>query len=250
MTTPILIVAFGAMSSAARVAYEHFDAEVRLAFPGREIVWAYTAKSLVARLQAKGEKVQLLSEAYADLKARGFRNVALLSLHLVPGEQHQGILAEDTRGLEVSYAGPLLGTPADIEAIAQCLGAELPQDRPVMVVAHGHAHEAKFNEELKALADRLGQLHPDLLMTRLEGDDAPEALDAFMGRARVAGKVHVDPFLYVAGDHVRNDILGEEEDSLKSRLGVSDFGFGAVLGERPWVRHHFIEQLRNALETA
>ena len=250
MTTPILIVAFGAMSQAARSAYALFETEVREAFPGHDIHWAYTAKSLVARLKANGERAQLLAEAYADLRERGHRKVALLSLHLVPGEQHFTILEEDPQGLKVSHAGPLMGTPRDISLVAEALAAELPRDRPVLVVAHGHAHEAKYNLELAALAERLGVLHPDLLMTRLDGDEAPEALEAFMGRARAAGRVHVDPFLYVAGDHVRNDILGEDADSLKSRLGVSDFTCGAVLGERPWVRHHFLEQLRNALETA
>nr|WP_320132674.1 sirohydrochlorin cobaltochelatase [uncultured Holophaga sp.] len=248
MKTPILIVAFGTMSAAARAAYSAFEAEVRAAFPDREIGWAFTARSLVARLKEKGEPARLLSEAYADLRAAGHTRVALLSLHLVPGEQHQGILDEDRKGLAVAIAGPLLATTQDIEEVAADLAEGLPQDRPVLVVAHGHAHEARYNAELKALAERLGQLHPDLLMTRLEGDEAPGALEAFITRARAASKVHVEPFLYVAGDHVRNDILGDEEDSLKSRLAVPDFACAPALGERSWVRQHFIEQLSRVLE--
>jgi len=250
MTTPILIVAFGAMSQAARLAYELFDSEVREAFPGHDVTWAYTAKSLVARLKAKGERAQLLSEAYTDLKNRGFDRVALLSLHLVPGEQHVSILEEDAQGLSVAHAGPLLETSTDIDAVAQALARELPGDRPVLVVAHGNASQPRYNKELVELAQRLLDLHPNLLVTRLEGDEAPEALEDFIHRAQGLRRAHIDPFLYVAGDHVHNDILGEEADSLKSRLGVSDFSCGAVLGERPWIRRHFIEQLRNALETA
>jgi len=250
VNTPILIVAFGTMSAAARQAYATFEAEVRAAFPEREISWAFTAKSLVARLREKGEEVRLLPEAYADLRARGFERVALLSLHLVPGEQHRGIVDEDRQGLTVACAGPFLATEADIEAVAQSLAAGLPQDRPVLVVAHGHAHEAQYNAELKALGARLAQLHPDLLMTRLEGDEAPEALEAFIARARARGGVHVEPFLYVAGDHVRNDILGDEPESLRSRLGVPDFSCAPSLGEQAWVRRHFIEQLRQVLENA
>ena len=245
--TPILVATFGTMSAAGRSAYENFALELGKAFPGHEIGWAFTAKSLVARLKAKGEKARLLSEAYADLKKRGFHEVALLSLHLVPGEQHQGVLAEDRQGLAVTVAGPLLATDADIDAVAQSMAAELPKDRPVLVVAHGHAHEAQYNAALVGLGKRLSACHPHLLMTRLEGDEAPQDLAAFITQAQAAGKVQVEPFLFVAGDHVQNDILGDEPDSLKSRLAVPDFVCAPALGARPWVYRHFIQQLKSAM---
>ena len=79
------------------------------------------------------------------------------------------------------------------------------------------------------------------------GAEAPEVLQAFIQRVRRLGRVHVYPVLYGAGNHMHQDILGEDSQSLRSRLGVSDFTVGTVLGEKPWVRRHLIEQLRKVI---
>ncbi len=246
----ILLVAFGAASPSARCVYADLEAEVRAAHPDHAVRWAWTARTLVARLRAQGEAVQTLEEALVGLRAEGFTSAAVLSLHLVPGEKHREILAASTEGLRLSCSKALLEDPEDLEALAADLMAELPTDRPVLVVAHGHAHEPRFNTELKALRVRLGSLRPDVFLTRLEGEDDSEGLDAFIQRARAIGKVHVAPFLLVAGDHVASDILGEDPDSLRTRLAIPDFTCAPALGERAFVRRRFLDRLKTALESA
>lgn len=247
MNTPILLVAFGAMSRSARDSYARIEADVRSAFPGRETHWAYTATSLVARLKQRGEPAQTLAEAYAGLRARGFRAVAVQSLHLVPGEKHHEVLAEPAEGLRPSFGEPLLASEADGLGVAADLLGDLPADRPVLVVAHGNGTEARFNAELDALGARLASACPEVLLARLEGDGDPAALERFIQSARTAGKAHICPFLLVAGDHVASDILGDEPESLKSRLSVPEFSCGEALALRPWVRRRFLAKLGAAL---
>jgi sirohydrochlorin cobaltochelatase len=223
--------------------YDEMEAEVRAAHPDHPLRWAWTARSLVARLRAQGEAVQTLDEALASLSTGGFTQAALLSLHLVPGEKHHEILAADSRGLRLTCGKALLETSGDLEGVAAELLAELPQDRPVLVVAHGHAHEARFNAELKALGTLLAAARPDVFLTRLEGDDDPGGLDTFIKKAQSVGRVHVVPFLLVAGDHVASDILGEEPDSLRSRMAIADFTCGPPLGQRAFVRRRFLARL-------
>lgn len=245
--TPLLLVAFGAMSSAARTAYAAFEAEVRQVFPGREVRWAYTATSLVARLKAKGEAAQTLDEAYAGLAAAGFTSVAVCSLHLVPGEKHQEVVEAPRHGLRVAVGAPLLSSPEAIRGVAQALVQDAPADRPVLVVAHGHAHEARFNAELMALKAELARLRPDVHQVLLEGDEDEAGLEAFISGARALSRCHVVPFLLVAGDHVQNDILGEEPDSFRSRLNVPDFSCDEALGLKAWARRAFRGRLAAAL---
>jgi sirohydrochlorin cobaltochelatase len=250
MNTPILLVAFGAMSPSARGSYARIEADVRLAFPGREIHWAYTATSLVARLKQRGEPAQTLAEAYVGLRARGFRTVAVQSLHLVPGEKHHEVLAEPTEGLRPSFGAPLLATEADSLGVAEDLLRDLPADRPVLVVAHGNGAETRFNAELDALGARLASAQPALLLSLLEGNADADALERFIHSARAAGKAHVCPFLLVAGEHVASDILGDQPGSLKSRLSVPEFSCGEALALRPWVRGRFLAKLGAALSRA
>lgn len=240
----ILIVAFGGDSPAAREVYAHLEAQVRAAHPDREVRWAWTARTLVAKLRQRGEVAATLDETLQGLSGQG--GAAVLSLHLVPGEKHREILAADPRGLHLAYGQPLLASPGDIQPVAADLLADLPADRPVLVVAHGNGREARFNAELRGLGAALKAVRPDLHLTLLEGDDDPAGLEALRVRARALGKVHVVPFLLIAGDHVRNDILGDE-DSLKSSLGVADFTCGPELGRRPWVVRRFLARLDEAL---
>lgn len=247
MNTPILLVAFGARTKAARETYARFEADARAAFPGREIRWAFTAATVVARLNQAGQSAQTLGEAYAALRAEGARAVVAQSLHLVPGEKHREIQAEPAHGLRVEVGAPLLDSEADLEGVAAQLLADLPEDRPTLLVAHGHAHETRFNTELQALKTRLVQDPRQPFLTRLEGDDDPEGLDRFIVRAQAADRVHILPFLLVAGEHVESDILGDHPDSLKSRLGVTHFSCGEPLGLRAWVRRRFLDKLAAAL---
>ncbi len=245
MTTPILVVAFGAMSRQARGVYELLDADLRTQYPERNISWAYTATSIVARLKTRGESAQTLTEALERLKQQGTQTVQILSLHLVPGEKHQEVVNADGLGITLTITHPLLDGPKSIQAVAQNILKDLPQDRPVLIVAHGHGHEARYNQELFALKAALKASRPELHLALLEGDEDEDGLEAFIQKAKAQDKAHIYPFLFVAGDHVQNDILGDEEDSFKSRLGVSDFTCGQALGYRVWVRKMFVEKLFN-----
>jgi sirohydrochlorin cobaltochelatase len=244
---PILLAAFGAMSPAARSIYAGFEAEARAAHPGREVRLAFTATSLVARLKAAGEPAWTLPEAYAALAADGFPAVAVASLHLVPGEKHQELLDQAPQGLRRAVSAPLLDSAGSIQRVAEALLAELPRDRPVLAVAHGNARQPRRAAGLLALKAALAAGRTDIHLTLLEGEPEPEALDAFLARARARGKAHLCPVLLVDGDHVRNDLLGGAPDSLRSRLGVADCTCGEALGRRPWVRRMFLARLADAL---
>jgi len=250
MKPPILVVAFGSAAPAARRIYALLDADIRAEFPGHGLRWAWTARSLVARLRARGEDVQTLDEALDALRQEAHGRAAVLSLHLVPGEKHREILSATAEGLRLSVGQALLEAPEDVEGVASELLEELPADRPVLVVAHGHASEDRFNAELRALGEALSRRRSDVYLTRLEGDEDPQGLQAFIAQARAAAKVHVAPFLLVAGDHVASDILGEGPESLRSRLDVPDFECGPALGERAFVRRRFLRRLEAAVENA
>ena len=62
-------------------------------------------------------------------------------------------------------------------------------------------------------------------------------------------KVHLTPFMIVAGDHARNDMAGEDEDSWVNQFQAA--GYETVchlkgLGEYPGVRNMFIRHVREA----
>ena len=65
-------------------------------------------------------------------------------------------------------------------------------------------------------------------------------------------KVHLAPFMIVAGDHAINDMAGDEEDSWKNIFRKE--GYEVVchlkgIGEYPAIRNIFISHAREAMES-
>lgn len=64
-------------------------------------------------------------------------------------------------------------------------------------------------------------------------------------------RVLLMPFMVVAGDHARNDMAGEDEDSWKSILTARGYEVRPVikgLGEIPGIRQMFVRHAREAKE--
>lgn len=246
--TPILLVPFGARSPKARSIYDRFEGCVRERHPDRLLLRAYTATSLVQHLRDAGEPAQTLPEACTRLHKLGHHRAIAFSLHLVPGEKHRAI--QGCSGVHLQATEPLLSDPGSIAGVARDLLDDVPQDRPVLVVAHGHATQPRHHAHLEALKRRLGDARPDILLRRLEGPEDESAWQRFVRRARTQGSVHIVPFLLVPGEHLNEDILGDHPESLQRRLDLSDVTCGPTLGERPWVQERFLDRLASALRKA
>jgi sirohydrochlorin cobaltochelatase len=244
---PIILVAFGAMSNSARKVYLQFELDVRSRFPGHRIIWAYTAKSLIARLRQQGKRIQSLSDVYASLRTDGFQSAIVQSLHLTPGCKHGTVVNENSQGLNIAIGKTLLETKEDIQEVASELLKKLTMDKPVMIVAHGNASEDRFNIHLRTLGKIISNNNPNFCFTCLEGAQDMGELQQFKKIVQTAGKVHVCPFLLVNGRHVAFDILGSHINSIKSYLSVDDFVCGEVLGKQKWVRHRFLNNISIAI---
>ena len=75
-----------------------------------------------------------------------------------------------------------------------------------------------------------------------------EALRRLKERPQVR-RVELRPLMTVAGDHAKNDLAGDEEDSWRRRLEAEGYETVCVLtglGEHPAVRALFVEHARQA----
>ena len=220
----IVLAAFGT-STTAFDTYGYFEQKVKERFPGYEIRWAFTSKKVRQKLaREKGQQLNDLPGTLRDLKAAGFKRVAVQSLHIVPGEEwDKKIMAESRKipGLQVALGQPLLSSKQDQERVLEALAPTFPQDltaTAVVLVAHGSpspegtAAYLAFNRLLRAR-------YPgrNVFLGTVEGKPSrEETLEAV--RQSQATAVVLMPFLFVAGEHVARDILGDEPESWKSQL--------------------------------
>lgn len=256
--TGALLVAFGTTIPEARAAYEHIEERVRKAFPDLPLRWAYTSKMVRHKLAASGKHYDSPAEALAKMMDEDFTHVAVLSLHVIPGEEYHGLVAtahafqgmpKGMRKVLVTY--PLLGAPQDMEdaaeAIMSMVPAERDPDEAVVFMGHGTHHPG--NAFYPAMQYYLWQRDKLAFVGAVEG--APSLDDVLAAlKSRGVKKARLLPFMAVAGDHARNDMAGEEEDSWKSILAAEGIEAKTVLkgaAEYDSVVDLWIEHLKGAL---
>jgi len=220
----IVLAAFGTTTEAFDT-YKNFEGKVKERFPGYEIRWAFTSHKVRHKLaQEKGQQLNDLPTTLKALKAAGFNRVAVQSLHLVPGEEWDKKVVQESRkipGLQVALGKPLLSSKPDQERVLQALAQTFPQDlkaTAVVLAAHGSpspegtAAYLAFNRLLRSRYP-----HQNVFLGTVEGKPTKEEAFEAVKQANPAAVVLI-PFLFVAGEHAANDILGDNPDSWKSEL--------------------------------
>ncbi|MBN2233106.1 MAG: sirohydrochlorin cobaltochelatase [Deltaproteobacteria bacterium] len=223
----ILLVAFGTSIPQARAALDNIERRARERFPETDIRWAWTSSMIRRKLARRGEVIDSPLIALAKMKEEGFTRVAVQSLHTIPGvEFHQLRETVDIfrRGHHafghISLGPPLLASHADLERAVDGVIAAIPPERRVdeAVVLMGHGSERHAADLLyRAAAAAFAERDPLVLLGSVEGH--PD-LDEILARCRERQirKAWLLPFMSVAGDHARNDLAGDDDDSWKSVL--------------------------------
>lgn len=256
----ILLVAFGTSVPEVQRAYGRVEAAAKQAFPGTEIRWAYTSKTIRAKLAQQGNPLDSPEMALAKMMEDGFTHVAVLSLHVIPGIEFHDLYANTqlfsqmVGGFErILVARPLLSSHEDMTQVAQALLMNIPQNRKSedLIVYMGHGSEKHPSDAIYAAMNFVFQgLDANVFVATISGyPSLDELLPEIMKRN--AKKAYLIPFMAVAGDHARNDMAGDQPDSMKSLLAAKGIICEAVLSgvvEYPEVIEVWLKHLREVFE--
>ncbi len=223
----ILLVAFGSSIPEAQVSFENIDAKVKTAFPDVPVRWAYTSAIIRHKLaREEGKSLDSVAIALAKMMDEEFTHVAVQSLHTIAGEEYHDLVrtAEAFRDMadgfdRIMVGFPLLGTQKDLERIVDVTIRHIPEERKngdaVILMGHGTPHPG--NAFYAAMMFNFQQKDPNIFVGTVEGwpeiDDVKNLL-----KEKNLKKAYLMPFMSVAGDHARNDMAGDEDDSWKSIL--------------------------------
>lgn len=233
----ILLVTFGSSVPEARVAFENIDRKVKAAFPGIPVRWAYTSSIIRKKLAKQGMHLDSVVTALAKMMDEGFTQVAVQSLHTIRGEEFDDLVHSAyafkimPEGITQLVVGaPLLSTEDDLNRVTAAILENLPQarrrDEAVVLMGHGTPHPS--NAFYAALMFHLQRKDPNVFVATVEG--APDIDDVVrMLQERSLKKAYLIPFMSVAGDHARNDMAGDEDDSWKNVLAKAGIQTEALL---------------------
>lgn len=221
----IIIAAFGTTTK-ARATYDFFETQLRRELPVKwqaaPIAWAFTSEIVRERANQKfaesGQQLRFrsLAQVLADLDDQGYRKIAVQSLHIFPGQEYEDLAKtiDSFRGLglRIEYGGTLLQEWEQVfAAIAELESSFLSPDQGCnLLVGHGTPRTfAGANATYLGLDRYLSRKYPHVFIGTVAGvltrDQALEQV-----RSYPVKKVRVLPFMYVAGDHIMNDIMADK----------------------------------------
>ncbi len=255
----ILLVTFGSSYPETRVSFKNIEQEVKKAFPNIPIRWAYTAKKIRKKLERRGEKINSPAMALAEMAEEGFTHVAVQSLHIIPGFEYNALKRTVSAFnhmpkmlKRITLGTPLLFSHEDNEKLAHAIkevcADKLPKADAFVFMGHGTEHAA--NIYYSGFQHYLKQQSPKFIMGTVEGSPTLQNVLTEIENKKIKS-IWLAPFMSVAGDHARNDMAGDEDDSWKIILQKKNIEVKPVLrglAEYDNIVAIWIEHLKTAVD--
>jgi len=227
---PALVLAAFGTTTRAMVTFDFFEEQLRMALPDKykdlRIEWAFTSEIVRERANNKFRKAGInrrfrsLAQVVSDLEDEGYRKIFIQPLHIFPGIEYRH-LKEMVQGLEETFREfyltirvgyPLLAHWEWVKEVVDALEPDLlKEDEGCNVLAaHGTWDTSDgANITYLGLEKMLKERYDNVFIGAIEGiPTRTMALDS--ARRCTKKRIRFIPFMFVAGDHIMNDIMGEE----------------------------------------
>ena len=242
----ILVVSFGTSHEDTRaVTIDAIEKEIGAAFTDCKIYRAWTSKMILARIEKRDH-----------IHYDNVTEVIIQPTHVMNGVENdlmkKDVLAYADHFQSVKFGAPLLTTEEDNEYVVKAVADEFSviKDKETALVLMGHGTEHYANAVYAALDYRFEDMgYENVIVGTVEGYPEIDQVMKQLGKCG-AKKVVIAPFMIVAGDHAKNDMAGEEEDSWKNIISKAGYEVQTVLkglGEYESIRKLFVEHAREAV---
>lgn len=228
MKKAILVISFGTSHlEALKNSIEKIENKIKDEFKEYNVFRAFTSHFIIKKLKEKSDlDILTPDKALEDLKLRGYDEVIVQPLHLIPGEEFdyiKGIVERrknDFKALKLGrpiffYQG-MNGLPEDYSLFIDSIKEVLDGEEGVILFGHGteHPSNAVYGMLQTVLVD---EGYENVFVATVEGYPT---ISNVVKRIKNKGikKVKLVPLLLVAGDHAKNDMASDEDGSLKSLL--------------------------------
>jgi len=244
----VVLVGFGASSEEARRVYAQIEQRIRTFVPECAVRWAFTSGRIVAKLRGEGVVLPTLAEAIEELERDRVETAVFQPLLTVPGQEYAKLQQLVGNNGRFRVGAPLLASSRDIGEVVEALAPSLRNDRINIVVCHGNRRHEEYNLLLLELASDLESRYANVVVASVEGSPGLTSLERARELARKTGSVHFVPFMLVAGEHIRHDVMGDHPESWKNRVGAARVTCAAPLGATPAAMNLYLRRLKTALE--
>ena len=216
----------------------------------------FTNDAVIDLYRQEGDPTYAVRECIARMILDDVTHVYVQPQYILNGSEYDALkkmISEHTADfISVKLGAPLLNTQEDGEKVVEAIReefADLPDDEALVLISHGSDHHANTVYcALDYLCKDLGSEN-----YHIGTFNAYPRIDTVIKHLKKSGvkKVHVAPFMFVAGKSAMEGVCGDAEDSMKSRLEQAGFEVEAhrkCLGEYAGIRRLFAEHLDACFE--
>ena len=242
MKKAILVTSFGTSHRDTREkCLDSIQREVEEKYGSENVERAYTS-GIIRRIIEKNEGIHIFDqkEGLKVLKDKGFEEIITMSLHILDGIEYSKL--DDKFG---KISKPLLADDEDFKKIVENKEFnDLEGDDAIVFMGHGTESEADYayqklqEEYLKAGKD-------NIFIATVEGKvTIKDVIEKMKGKG--FRNILLKPLMIVAGDHAKNDMSSDDEDSWKTILKNEGYEVTSVLkgmGEYEFIRKMFMDKL-------
>lgn len=254
----ILVVSFGTTHDDTRIkTIDEIEREIQENFPDYRVYRAWTSRMILGRLrEERGIVIPNVTQAMEQMLQEGIENVVIQPTHIVNGLENdkmkEDALAFQNQFHSIRFGSPLLSDELDnrevIEAVMQEF-TSLLKKQALVWMGHGTTHYA--NAAYAALDYTLKDMgYKNVFMGTVEAYPSMETILKLV-KEYAPEKVILTPFMIVAGDHAKNDMASEDENSWKCQFEREGFFVECVLkglGEYAGIRKILIRHLMEAIQ--
>ena len=221
----IVLAAFGSSDPRTQVAFDNIEKKVTAAFPDVPVFWAYTSHMIRQKMAEQGIVLESPETALARMADEKFTHVAVQSLHTIAGAEYHdlgrtvGAFQIMGHFTKITLGYPLLGDQDSMEKAVDAIFSMIPEQRDakdaVVFMGHGSYHPA--NAFYAALMFQVQAKDTNIYIGTVGGYPEIDQILPWLVEKKIK-TVWLLPFMSVAGDHARNDMAGDDEDSWISVL--------------------------------
>lgn len=242
MKKAILVTSFGTSHKDTRKkCLDSIQREVAEKYGNENVERAYTS-GIIRRIIEKNEGIHIFDqkEGLKVLKDKGFEEIITMSLHILDGIEYSKL--DDKFG---KISKPLLADDEDFEKIVENKEFnDLEGNDAIVFMGHGTESEADYAYQ-KLQEEYLKAGKNNIFIATVEGKvTIKDVIEKMKGKG--FKKILLKPFMIVAGDHAKNDMSSDDEDSWKTMLKNEGYEVTSVLkgmGEYEFIREMFMDKL-------
>lgn len=257
-TRGILVVSFGTSYPETRKkTIDGIEHQFEQAFPENKVYRAFTSNRIIRKIkQEEGIVIMTVREAMERMQKDRITEVIVQPTYIMGGDENNrmiSIIREVAGCFENVYIGkPLLTDIEDYRKIAHVLASKEQTDATTAMVLMGHGSTGCCDERYLMLEDTFRQLgYHHIYVGALKGNPSIQKILANMKEENYS-KIVLRPFMIVAGNHAKKDMLSEREASWKSfvqKQGYEVIGVMEGMGEMKEIQQMFVEHAIAAINS-